>query len=67
MGTEKLLRIRNPWGNETEWKGSWSDKYVKYYKELFSVFLILLVEMSKKHQMCSMMSLLAFISKTQFI
>jgi len=25
MGTEKLLRIRNPWGNETEWKGSWSD------------------------------------------
>lgn len=28
MGTEKLLRIRNPWGNETEWKGSWSDKSV---------------------------------------
>ncbi|KAF6041126.1 hypothetical protein EB796_000562 [Bugula neritina] len=25
LGTEKLLRIRNPWGNETEWKGSWSD------------------------------------------
>lgn len=28
MGSEKLLRIRNPWGNETEWRGSWSDKYV---------------------------------------
>lgn len=23
--TEKLLRIRNPWGNEVEWNGSWSD------------------------------------------
>ncbi|XP_035451462.2 calpain-A-like isoform X1 [Spodoptera frugiperda] len=21
-----LLRIRNPWGNETEWNGPWSDK-----------------------------------------
>ena len=25
MGEEKLLRIRNPWGDETEWRGSWSD------------------------------------------
>ena len=22
----QLLRIRNPWGNEREWKGAWSDK-----------------------------------------
>lgn len=22
----KLLRIRNPWGEKTEWKGKWSDK-----------------------------------------
>ena len=21
----KLIRIRNPWGDETEWKGAWSD------------------------------------------
>ena len=23
----KLLRVRNPWGNATEWQGDWSDKY----------------------------------------
>ena len=28
MGQDKLLRIRNPWGNEIEWKGSWSDQLV---------------------------------------
>ncbi len=22
----KLVQIRNPWGNETEWKGAWGDK-----------------------------------------
>ena len=21
-----LVRIRNPWGNEHEWNGAWSDK-----------------------------------------
>lgn len=21
-----LVRVRNPWGNQTEWKGAWSDK-----------------------------------------
>ncbi|XP_074642195.1 calpain-B-like [Tubulanus polymorphus] len=25
-GEVKLVRIRNPWGDGTEWKGSWSDK-----------------------------------------
>lgn len=20
-----LVRVRNPWGNETEWNGAWSD------------------------------------------
>ena len=22
----RLLRLYNPWGNEDEWKGEWSDK-----------------------------------------
>lgn len=22
----KLIRLRNPWGNDIEWKGPWSDK-----------------------------------------
>ncbi|ESO97736.1 hypothetical protein LOTGIDRAFT_104198, partial [Lottia gigantea] len=30
MGEEKLLRIRNPWGDEREWKGSWSDNDVNW-------------------------------------
>ena len=25
-GSEELVRVRNPWGNECEWKGAWSDK-----------------------------------------
>ncbi|XP_065200380.1 calpain-A isoform X2 [Planococcus citri] len=25
-GKIPLIRLRNPWGNETEWKGAWSDK-----------------------------------------
>ncbi|XP_063865519.1 calpain-A-like isoform X3 [Scylla paramamosain] len=25
-GQAHLLRLHNPWGNETEWTGSWSDK-----------------------------------------
>ena len=24
-GEIPLIRIRNPWGNETEWNGAWSD------------------------------------------
>jgi len=28
QGKIPLVRIRNPWGNECEWKGAWSDKYV---------------------------------------
>ena len=26
-GKIPLVRVRNPWGNETEWKGPWCDKY----------------------------------------
>ncbi len=25
-GSVQLIRIRNPWGNEAEWKGRWSDQ-----------------------------------------
>jgi calpain len=28
QGKIPLIRVRNPWGNEAEWKGAWSDKYV---------------------------------------
>ena len=24
----ELVRVRNPWGNEREWTGAWSDGYV---------------------------------------
>ena len=24
-GTLDMVRVRNPWGNEREWKGAWSD------------------------------------------
>ena len=24
-GTLDMVRVRNPWGNEREWKGDWSD------------------------------------------
>jgi len=27
-GKIPLIRIRNPWGNEVEWNGAWSDKWV---------------------------------------
>lgn len=26
-GQIPMIRIRNPWGNEAEWKGAWSDQY----------------------------------------
>lgn len=30
-GKIPLIRLRNPWGNDTEWNGAWSDKYELYY------------------------------------
>jgi calpain, invertebrate len=27
-GKIPLIRLRNPWGNEAEWNGAWSDKCV---------------------------------------
>ena len=26
-----MVRCRNPWGNESEWKGAFSDEYVKQW------------------------------------
>lgn len=26
VGKIPLLRLRNPWGNDTEWNGPWSDQ-----------------------------------------
>ena len=26
VGKIPMVRVRNPWGNECEWKGAWSDK-----------------------------------------
>lgn len=34
QGKIPLVRVRNPWGNECEWKGAWSDKYVAFVKSL---------------------------------
>ncbi|XP_022337707.1 calpain-B-like [Crassostrea virginica] len=29
-GEDKLVRVRNPWGDNNEWKGSWSDSDVNW-------------------------------------
>ena len=36
-GKIPLVRVRNPWGNESEWKGAWSDKWVQCHIELHTV------------------------------
>lgn len=28
----QLLRLRNPWGNDTEWNGAWSDQSSEWRK-----------------------------------
>ena len=29
--SETVRRLRNPWGNEVEWNGAWSDKYERFH------------------------------------
>uniref|UniRef100_A0A914VZY4 Uncharacterized protein n=1 Tax=Plectus sambesii TaxID=2011161 RepID=A0A914VZY4_9BILA len=30
-GLMQLLRLRNPWGNASEWNGAWSDRSLEWY------------------------------------
>ena len=32
----ELIRVRNPWGNEREWTGAWSDEYDYFFIINFS-------------------------------
>jgi len=34
VGEERLLCLRNPWGNEHEWNGAWSDDCPKWSQDL---------------------------------
>ena len=38
-GKIPMVRIRNPWGNECEWKGAWSDKYVRCITRLLGLVI----------------------------
>ena len=40
-GEIPLIRIRNPWGNEAEWNGAWSDRETQ---ELFKSLLLNIIE-----------------------
>ena len=39
-GKIPLLRVRNPWGNEAEWNGAWSDKYVELLHYIRPYFML---------------------------
>jgi hypothetical protein len=42
VGAFKLVELRNPWGNDREWNGDWSDK-VPFSFSLNNVWYLLLL------------------------
>ena len=36
VNDEKLIKLRNPWGNEKEWLGKWSDTWDGWDKNLLN-------------------------------
>lgn len=47
-GKIPLLRLRNPWGNEAEWNGPWSDKYALFNILRLCCVIIILTRQSIK-------------------
>jgi calpain len=46
-GKIPLLRLRNPWGNEAEWNGPWSDRLTSFIyltKTIYNVHLTLKIK-----------------------
>ena len=53
-----LIRVRNPWGNEREWNGPWSDRYI-----FFSIFESILLYQNNFHHHYNMVTLILYVTK----
>jgi len=38
VGAFKLVELRNPWGNDREWNGDWSDKVESFMIHFYCSF-----------------------------